>query len=242
MRNPLTVKSPDNTAANSSAVSGWIGLKAATGVGCRDGLAQGVEFGGGLAGQRHPGQRSQETTVGGMGHLGVAPEIGDPLGHRTPPRLLVGGGRPEHLELPRIVDGRLNPEHVGMVVELDGVGLEAEAHPAALAPSAVNRNLTGKRRVRLAPEEVQDLGGTQRGDRGGHQIALDRLQRRALGKQDVAGVFALVDHPPVAGKAGVRDGGQQRIDQVAWRSRTGGQSVWANRSHSAATARSHRPR
>ena len=78
---------------------------------------------------------------------------------------------------------------------------------------AVDRDLAGKRRVRLAPEEVQNLGGTQRGDRGGHQIALDRLQRRALGKQDVAGVFALVDHPPVAGKAGVRDGGQQRIDQ-----------------------------
>ena len=69
-----------------------------------------------------------------------------------------------------------------MVVELDGVGLEAEAHPAALrALLAVDRDLTGKRRVRLAPEEVQNLGGTQRGDCGGHQIALDRLQRRALG-------------------------------------------------------------
>ena len=27
--------------------------------------------------------------VGGMGHLGVTPEIGDAFGHRTPPRLLV---------------------------------------------------------------------------------------------------------------------------------------------------------
>ena len=36
----------------------------------------------------HAGQRLQETTVGGMGHLGVAPEIGDALGHWTPPRLL----------------------------------------------------------------------------------------------------------------------------------------------------------
>jgi hypothetical protein len=61
------------------------------------------------------------------------------------------------------------------------------------APSAVDRDLTRKRRVRLAPEEMHNLGGTQRGDRGGHQIAPDRLQRRALGKQDVAGVFALVD-------------------------------------------------
>jgi hypothetical protein len=51
--------------------------------------------------------------------------------------------------------------------------------------------------VRLAPEEVHNLGGTQRGDCGGHQIALDRLQRRTVGEQDVAGVFALVDHPPV---------------------------------------------
>jgi hypothetical protein len=81
-------------------------------------------------------------------------------------------------------------------------GLEAEAYPAAFGtPSAVNRDLTGKRRVRLAPEEVQDVSGAQRGDRGGHQIAPDRLQRRAVGKQDVAGVFALVDHPPVSRKS-----------------------------------------
>jgi hypothetical protein len=58
---------------------------------------------------------------------------------------------------------------------------------------AVDRDLTGKRRVRLAPEEVQNVGGAQRGDRGGHQIVPDRLQRRALGKQDVTGVFALID-------------------------------------------------
>ena len=32
-------------------------------IGCRDGLAQGVEFGGGLAGQREPRQRSQETAA-----------------------------------------------------------------------------------------------------------------------------------------------------------------------------------
>ena len=47
------VKSPDSTAANSSAVSGWIGLKAAT---WRSAAVTGwhkrVEFGGGLAGQR----------------------------------------------------------------------------------------------------------------------------------------------------------------------------------------------
>jgi len=45
--------------------------------------------------------------------------------------------------------------------------------------------------VRLAPEEVQDVGGAQRG--GGHQIAPDRLQGGTLGEQDVAGVLALVD-------------------------------------------------
>ena len=67
--------------------------------------------------------------------------------------------------------------------------------------------------MRLAPEEVQDVGGAQRGDRGGHQIALDRLQGGTLGEQDVAGVLALVDHPPVAGEANAFDIGQQRIDQ-----------------------------
>jgi hypothetical protein len=58
---------------------------------------------------------------------------------------------------------------------------------------AVDRDLTGKRRVRLAPKEVQDVGGAERGDRGGHQITLDRLQCGTLGEQDVAGVLALVD-------------------------------------------------
>jgi hypothetical protein len=36
--------------------------------------------------------------------------------------------------------------------------------------------------VRLAPEEVQDVGGAQRSDRGGHQIALDRLQGGTVGE------------------------------------------------------------
>jgi hypothetical protein len=85
--------------------------------------------------------------------------------------------------------------------------------------------------VRLAPEEVHNLGGTQRGDRGGHQIAPDRL---AVGEQNVTGVFALINHPPVAGKAGARDVRQQRIDQG--RLALEGQAVWANRSHTAATA------
>ena len=67
--------------------------------------------------------------------------------------------------------------------------------------------------MRLAPEEVQNVGGTQRGDRGGHQIALEGLQGRPVSEQDVAGVLALVDHPPVAGEAGAFDVGQQRIDQ-----------------------------
>jgi len=47
--------------------------------------------------------------------------------------------------------------------------------------------------MRPAPKKVQDVGGAQGGDRGGHQIALDRLQGGTLGEQDVAGVLALVD-------------------------------------------------
>jgi hypothetical protein len=56
-------------------------------------------------------------------------------------------------------------------------------------PSAVDRDLAGKRRVRLAPQEVQNVGGAQRG--GGHQIVPDRLQ--SGGEQDIAGVLALID-------------------------------------------------
>ena len=124
------------------------------------------------------------------------------------------------------------------VVELDGVGLEAEAHPAALRTfPAVDRDLAGKRRVRLAPEEVQNVAGAQRSDRGGHQIAPDRLQGGPISEQDVAGVLALVNHPPVAGEAGGRSmSGSSGLTRAAWRSRIGGQPVWANRSHSALTA------
>ena len=79
-----------------------------------------------------------------------------------------------------------------MIVELNCVGLEAEAHPAAFgAPSAVDRDLTGKCRVRLAPQEVQDVGGAQGG--GGHQLALEGLQGRPVGEQDIAGVLTLID-------------------------------------------------
>ena len=67
--------------------------------------------------------------------------------------------------------------------------------------------------MRLAPQEVQNVAGAQRSDRGGHQIALDRLQGGTVGEQDIAGVLALIDDPPVAGEAGAFDVGQQRIDQ-----------------------------
>ena len=124
-----------------------------------------------------------------------------------------------------------------MIVELDGVGLQAEAHPASLrALFAVDRHLAGKGRVRLAPEEVHDVGRAQRGDRGRHQITPDRLQRRTVGEQDVAGVLGLIDHPPVAGKAGGVMAGSSGLTSAARRSRNGGQSVWANVLHSAVTA------
>ena len=67
--------------------------------------------------------------------------------------------------------------------------------------------------MRLAPEEVQNVAGAQRSDRSGYQIALDHLQGGTVGEQDIAGVLALIDHPPVAGEAGAFDVGQQRIDQ-----------------------------
>jgi hypothetical protein len=46
-----------------------------------------------------------------------------------------------------------------------------------------------------------------------HQITTDGLQRCTAGEQDVTGVLGLIDHPPVAGEAGGRDGGEQGIDQ-----------------------------
>src|SRR3954451_19764117 len=141
-----------------------------TGACCRAGPAQRVEFRGGLAREGHADQRIQETTVGG--NLSVAPEIGDALGHWTPPRLLIRPvfGRAEHLELPRIVD--VDPEHVGMIVELDrlrrkrtrqpsgrfllsivtspanaGCGLRPRKCRTSLAPNAVTAAVTRSPRI-----------------------------------------------------------------------------------------------
>ena len=74
-----------------------------------------------------------------------------------------------------------------MIVELNRLRRKRTRQPFL----AVDRDLTGKRRVRLAPQEVQNVAGAQRG--GGHQIVPDRLQRRTVGEQDIAGVLALID-------------------------------------------------
>jgi hypothetical protein len=76
-----------------------------------------------------------------------------------------------------------------MIVELNRLRRKRTRQPLP----AVDRDLTGKRRVRFAPQEVHNLGGAQRGDRGGHQIALEGLQSRPVSEQDVAGVLALID-------------------------------------------------
>jgi hypothetical protein len=87
-----------------------------------------------------------------MGHLGVAPKISDAFRHGTPPRRAAGFvGRPKNLELARIVDGRLDTESIGVVVEFDGIRLEAETDPAAFrALFAVDRDLACKTVMWLA--------------------------------------------------------------------------------------------
>ena len=76
-----------------------------------------------------------------------------------------------------------------MIVELNRLRRKRTRQPFP----AVDRDLTGKRWVRPAPQEVQNVAGAQRGDRGGHQIVPDRLQGGTVGEQDIAGVLALID-------------------------------------------------
>ena len=122
------------------------------------------------------------------------------LAHRAPARvfLAVPVGHAQNLELPGIVDRGLDPQDILVIVELDRVGLEPELDPTAFGPRlAVDRDFTGEGRVRLAVEETQDVGGPEAGHRGRDQIVAHRLEHAALLEQQVGGVLALVDHPPV---------------------------------------------
>ena len=161
------------------------------------------------------GQGVDQTPVGAIGHLGIAPEMLHRLAHRAPARvfLAVPVDHAQNLELPGIVDGRLDPEDILVIVELDRVGLEAEPDPTAFGPRlAVDRDLTGEGRVRLALEEAQDVGGPEPGHRGRDQIVAHRLEHAALLEQQVGGVLALVDHPPVRAEPGLLKIRQQRVD------------------------------
>jgi hypothetical protein len=59
---------------------------------------------------------------------------------------------------------------------------------------------------------VHDVGGIEAGDRGLHQVTMDRLEGLAALEQDVGGVLGLVDHPPIAAEAGAGDVVEQRVD------------------------------
>jgi hypothetical protein len=70
----------------------------------------------------------------------------------------------QNLEFPGIVDRGLDPQDILVIVELDRVGLEPELDPTAFGPCpAVDRDLTGEGRVRLAIEEAQDVGRPEPG-------------------------------------------------------------------------------
>src|SRR3954468_581337 len=204
-----------------------------TGACCRAGPAQRVEFRGGLAREGHAGQRIQETTVGG--NLSVAPEIGDALGHRTPPRRLVRPvfRRAEHLEHPRIVD--VDPEHVGVVVELDGLRRKRTRQPSGrrllsivTSPANAGCGLRPRKcRTSVAPSAVtaavtKSPWIASSAARSGNRMSL-AYSPWSITRQEPAKPAAVM-----AGSSG--------LTSTAWRSRTGSQSVWANRWHSAATA------
>lgn len=65
----------------------------------------------------------------------------------------------EHLELARVIDGGLYPEHAAFVIHLHIVGLQSELHPAANGTVLIVRDcLSLKPRVRSAPHKGEAIG------------------------------------------------------------------------------------
>ena len=86
--------------------------------------AQLIEFLGGRALER--GKGVNQTPIGAIGHLGIAPEMLHRLAHGAPPGLFVAVplDHAQNLEFPGVVD--VDPQHILVIVELDRVGFEPE--------------------------------------------------------------------------------------------------------------------
>src|SRR3954464_15846905 len=99
--------------------------------------------------------------VGRSAHLEHAPQVPDALAHGAPPPLapaVTVGLEPQHPELTRVVDHRLDAQDRDLVVHLHPVRPHPMPHPPPLrAPLRVGHHLRRQGRVELAPEEPEDV-------------------------------------------------------------------------------------
>jgi len=97
-------------------------------------LAQDVQYTDSLAFQCDVRHSVQVAFIGCRSHLDISPQVRDTLIHGDPPprdTLLHLEGL-EDLEVARVIDGRLDPEHVPLVVHLDRVIAYAGLDPSPL--------------------------------------------------------------------------------------------------------------
>ena len=127
-----------------------------------DGTAVPVEGGDALPLVAGLGEGLEVARVGSSTDLEAAVHVGDAFAHGAPASVPV-----DHAQDPepgRVVDGGLDAQHVGLVVDLDRVAAHAvlDSPPLGAAPG-VGGHLGRQGRMELAPEEAQHvLGGERR--------------------------------------------------------------------------------
>jgi len=130
------------------------------------------------------GEGLQVAFVGGPADLVVAVKVRHSFSHRAPDAVPVLD--PQDAEGGGVVDGGLDPKHVGLVVAFDRVAGHGvlDSPPFGAAPGGAG-HLAGELRGELSPEEAQHVLGTEGGGGVREQAGQDGLEGAAGGEGDV---------------------------------------------------------
>ena len=161
--------------------------------------------------QRHRrldrGQPLQIPLVGRLREVTPPMQVGYPLAQRLPPQfpLRVISHRPIHLQAAGIMDRRLDPQHLPLlVIQLHAVETVGVLDPHPLeALLQIADDLPGERPMQaplrrdLLLQEPQHIPAAEGGDPVVHQSRIQRLQVRWRGEHHVGGPLALLDRPVI---------------------------------------------
>ena len=161
----------------------------------------------------HRSQGAQVAVVGGLRGLRPPMQVGDPLAHGIPGfvRLGLALRGAERLEVRRVIDRGLNPQHAALlVVHLDRVLPQPVLDPHALGAGLHVADHFGLQPCRdiaggwdVAAQEAHYVPAEERRQAVVDQPRIQPCQRPAVTEQDVGGPFALVGRPVVrSGKPG----------------------------------------